>query len=115
MAHVQGSSSEAHAKAGDHDALVKWLSAETALGRSVLGSMESDGYAVLPGVLSRAECAIELEVRLALSINLCMALIRLRLVLCVDSAVECVYRCKERCPTTRFLNTHAYTAQHRTP
>ena len=62
-AHVAGSSEAAHAKAGDHDALVKWLSTETALGRSVLSSMESDGYAVLPGVLTRAECAVELEVR----------------------------------------------------
>jgi hypothetical protein len=72
MAHVQGSSSEAHAKAGDHDALVKWLSAETALGRSVLGSMESDGYAVLHGVLSRAECAIELEVRVWPCLSTCV-------------------------------------------
>ena len=43
------------------DALLPYLSASTELGRTVRRSLETDGYAVLPAVLSEAECSEELE------------------------------------------------------
>ena len=44
-----------------HDALLPWLSTEDELGLLVRERLEADGYVVLPGVLSRDECAAALE------------------------------------------------------
>jgi len=40
-----------------HDGLKKFISTETDLGRNVLEAMETDGYVVLPKVITQEECA----------------------------------------------------------
>jgi hypothetical protein len=44
-----------------HDHLKPFVSKETTLGQHVLAKMEEDGYIVLPQVLTKSECAIELS------------------------------------------------------
>ena len=44
-----------------HDALLPYLSNDTALGRRVKQHIQEEGYIVLPNILSRDECAVELD------------------------------------------------------
>jgi hypothetical protein len=44
-----------------HNTLLTYISLDTSIGRQVRESVETDGYVVIPGVLSEEECQVEMD------------------------------------------------------